>query len=306
MVEFKLTPEQVAIQKSVREFAEKEVKAIAMERDQMSDHEAIFPTEAFQKSFEIGIHDAAIPKKYGGQGLGLLPISLIWEELGAADTGFCVSYQGHLLTIEALSDPIISEEVREKAYASVTGKDGGMGAIAVTEPNVGPCWMLTEEGAPFFETTLVRDGDDYILNGSKTFCTNGGSSVTKYYMVIAVEEGIEKSQSARVCYVPAESPGVNYIKNENKMGQRLSQNAQMFLDNVRVPRKHVFDNSPLAMEAAAEKERLTNIHTWVTLGALCLGLARSAYEEALEYAKKRMIAGKPAFQYQLTLQRYLR
>jgi alkylation response protein AidB-like acyl-CoA dehydrogenase len=173
----------------------------------------------------------------------------------------------------------------------------------VTEPNVGPCWTLTEEGGPFFETTLVPEGDHYILNGSKTFVTNGGSPLTKYYVVMAKEEGVAPEMSTRGCFIPADTPGLNYIKNENKMGQRLSQNAQMFLDNVRVPKEHVFDVSAISVEESmartADQERLTTIHTWVTLGALCLGLSRSAYEEALKYAKTRKIAGKPAISYQL-------
>ena len=112
MIDFTLTPEQTAIQKSVREFAEKEVKAIAMERDQMPDHENIFPVDAFKKSFGINIHDAVIPKQYGGQGLDGLTCCIIWEELAAADAGFCVSYQGHFLALEHICGPTATEAQR--------------------------------------------------------------------------------------------------------------------------------------------------------------------------------------------------
>jgi len=299
MVDFKLTSEQLAIQKSVREFAEKEVKAIAMERDQMTDHENIFPVEAFQKSFGIGIHDAVIPAKYGGQGLDGLTCAIIWEELAAADAGFCVSYQGHFLALEHVCGPAATEAQRETFLKILTTEEGGLAAYALTEPNVGPCWLLVQEDF-ILETTLERDGDDYVLNGVKTFCTNGGSPLTKWYVIWARGDkdkvGLE---SCRTCLVWADAPGFTVPKSENKMGQRLSKNAQLYLDNVRVPKEHVF-SEPGSMAMGGEAgQRLITANSWILLGALCVGLARSAYEEALGYAKKRIIAGKPAIQHQL-------
>lgn len=300
MIDFTLTPEQLAIQKSVREFAEKEVKAIAMERDQMVDHENIFPVEAFKKSFGIGIHEATIPKKYGGQGLDCLTHVLIWEEMAAADAGFCVSYQGHFLAMEHICGPLAAEAQRETFLRALTSGEGGLAAFALTEPNVGPCWLLLQEDY-ILETTLERDGDDFVLNGVKNFCTNGGSPLTKWYVIWARGDhdkvGLE---SCRSCLVWADTPGLTVPKSENKMGQRLSKNAQLYLDNVRIPREQVIgDPGGMGMQPVHPGQRLVTANSWILLGALCLGIARSAYEEALGYARKRMIAGKPAIQHQL-------
>ncbi|MFO7962767.1 MAG: acyl-CoA dehydrogenase family protein [Desulfobacterales bacterium] len=298
MVDFKLTPEQFAIQKSVREFAEKEIKPIAMERDQMADHEAIFPAEQFKKSFDIGIHDATIPKQYGGQGLDCLTHVLIWEELAAADAGFCVSYQGHFLALEHICGPRATEQQRETFLRPLAEK-GGLAAYALTEPNVGPCWLLVQEDF-IQETTLERDGDDYILNGVKNFCTNGGSPLTKWYVIWARGDqekvGLE---ACRTCFVWADSPGLTAPRSEDKMGQRLSKNAQLYLNNVRVPKEHVIGEPGGMVPELNAQQRLITANSWILLGALCVGIARTAYEEALAYAKKRVIAGKPAIQHQL-------
>lgn len=299
MVDFRLTPEQLAIQESVREFAENELKPIAMERDQMTDHEGIFPVEAFQKSFGIGIHEAAIPAKYGGQGLDGLTCALIWEELAAADAGFCVSYQGHFLAVEHICGGAATEEQRETFLRSLTTEEGGLAAFALTEPNVGPCWLLVQ--ADFIQqTTVERDGHDYILNGVKTFCTNGGSPLTKWYVIWARGDKEKVGlPSCRTCLVWADSPGLSVPRSEDKMGQRLSRTAQLYLDNVRVPREHVIGDPDGPMMGAGAAERMVTAQSWILLGALCLGIARSAYEEALEYAKGRIIAGQPAIQHQL-------
>lgn len=296
MVDFNLSPEQVAIQHSVREFAEREIKSIALERDRMSDHENIFPVEAFKKSFGVGIHQVAIPARYGGQGLDGLTCAIIWEELAAADAGFCVSYQGHFLALEHICQQG-SEQQRETFLGSLTTEEGGLAAFALTEPNVGPCWILVQDDY-VLETRVERDGDDYLINGVKSFCTNGGSPLTKWYVIWGRgDQDKVGRESCSTALVWADTEGFTVPKSEDKMGQRLSTNAQLFLDNVHVPKEQMISGPGVV--SSASRERLITANSWILLGALCLGIARSAYEEALNYAKTRKIAGKPAIQHQL-------
>jgi len=294
MVDFKLTPEQLAVQKSVREFAQNEIKPYAMELDMMADHEKIFPIDIFKKSFEIGLHEAFIPTKYGGQGLDCLSCALIWEEMAAADSGICVSYQGHALGIEFVTN-YADEKNRELFLNAIVEGEGGIAAFANTEPNVGPCWLLLQPEYTM-ETTAVLDGDEYILNGVKNFCTNGGSPLTKWYVIHARTDMTKGGSVAHGWFlVWADTPGLKPGKSENKMGQRLSKNTTLYIDNLRIPK----DQAIIMRPETLPDKRLTTVETWTLLGALCVGIARSAYEEALEYAKKRMIAGQPAIQHQL-------
>lgn len=294
MVDFKLTPEQLAIQKSFREFAQNEIKPLAMELDQMPDHENIFPVDIFKKSFKIGLHEALIPTKYGGQGLDCLTCAIIWEEVAAADAGICVSFQGHALGIEFVTNSA-NEEQREVFLKAIMEGEGGIAAYAMTEPNVGPCWLLFQPDYTM-ETTAVLDGGEYVLNGVKNFCTNGGSPLTKWYVIHARTDAKSGGLDAHGFFlVWADTPGLKSGKSENKMGQRLSKNSTLYIDNLRVPKSQF-----IAIDTTTPpRERLTTVELWVLLGALAVGIARSAYEAALEYAKKRIIAGRPAIQHQL-------
>jgi alkylation response protein AidB-like acyl-CoA dehydrogenase len=293
MVDFNLTREQVAIQKSVREFAKKEVKTIAMERDQMADHENIFPVEALKKSFEIGLHDLVIPQKYGGQGIDGLTACLVWEELAAADAGFCLAFQANFLACEMI-DQQGTEAQKEIFYNALTSEGGGLAALAATEPGVGPGQAFLDDQYTL-GTTLEPDGEDYILNGTKVFCTNGGSPLTKWYAVAAMKPGGVGMTEIIPCLVWAGTEGLSVPMSENKMGQRLSKTAQVYFDNVRIPKENVMEPFDLANLL----NKTIKINSFVLMGALCVGMARSAYEEAFDYAQKRMIHGEPAIKQQL-------
>lgn len=300
MVDFELTEGQVAMQKMAREFAQKEIKPIAMALDKVQDPEKAFPVEVFKKSFELGFHKTAIPTKYGGLGLDCLTHVIMWEELAAADAGFCVSYEGHVTTLAFMVNGA-TEEQREAFLRPLAKGEGGLTAIAMTEPNTGPFWMATHPLTFVTETTARLEGDNYVLNGNKIFCTNGGTPLTKWYVIWArtdmTKTGIE-AHSALLVWEG--SPGLKLGKGEDKMGQRLSYNTELFFDDLRVPKSQLLGGmTGITHVSLPPWGRLTTLDPFITVGGLCLGLARAAFEEALDYAKRRLIVGQPSIQLQL-------
>jgi acyl-CoA dehydrogenase len=299
MVDFTLTEEQVAMQKMARDFAQKEVKPVAMVREKIADPKEAFPVDLFKKSFALGFHKTCIPVKYGGLGLDCLTHVIMWEELGAADAGFCVSLEGHVTTLAFMINAA-TEEQRQIWLRSVTEGEGGLVAVATTEPNVGPGWPIDDPLSYVMETTARLKGDDWVLNGNKTFCTNGGTPLTKWYTIQARADMTKTGVDANASFlVWPDTPGLTVGKSPEKMGQRLSYNAELFLDDLRVPKSHLVGGKIGTADVATSANRLTTLDPWCTIGGLCLGVARSAYEEALDYAKRRMILGRPAIQFQL-------
>jgi len=300
MVDFTLTEEQLALQKLARDFADREIKPIAMERDRMVDPKEAFPVDLFKKSFELGFHKMFIPPKYGGMGLDCLTSALMWEEIAAGDAGVCVSYQGHALAITQMVNAG-TEEQRETFLGAVTEGEGCLTALAFTEPNVGPCWLLVYPDYAM-ETTAVLQGDEYVLNGTKSFCTNGGTPLTKWYVIHARTDMNKRGMEAHSTFlIWADTPGLTVGRAEDKMGQRLSHNTVLYLDDVRVPKEQLLGGGRRRATDVpiTQRERLTTVDCWVLVSALAIGIARSAYEAALGYAKQRLIAGRPAIQLQL-------
>jgi len=291
-----LNAEQKALQKAFREFAQKEIKPVAMEREKIDDPAEAFPIDLFKKSFDLDLHISNIPEEYGGMGLDCLSHVVIWEELAAADAGFCVSYQGHAMSLAFWMNAAPKEHLENFIRPFVEG-EGGLVAVAATEPNVGPSWGITFPADYAMESTAVLDGDDYVLNGNKNFCTNGGTPLTKWYLIYARTDMDQTGVEAHAGFaVPADAPGFKFGPPEHKMGQRLSYNASFFMDDIRIPKENFISRTS---DAIGVKPRLTTQEPFTTIGGLNIGIARSAYEEALAYAKGRMIIGKPQIQYQL-------
>jgi len=292
-----LTKEQQDLQKAFREFAQKEIKPVAMERDKIEDPAEAFPVDLFKKSFKMDLHTSCIPEKYGGMGLDALSHVVVWEELAAADAGFCVSYEGHVTALAFWMNAAPEEHLEKFIRPFAESNEGGLVAVATTEPNVGPSWGIIFPNDYALETTAVLDGDDWVLSGNKNFCTNGGTPLTKWYLIYARTDMEKAGLDAHAGFaVPADNPGFKFGPPERKMGQRLSYNASFFLDDLRIPKENFVSKFS---ETIGVKPRQTTLDPFGTIGGLFLGIARAAYEEALVYAKRRMIVGKPQIQYQL-------
>jgi len=274
MVDFTLTEEQQALCALVRDFARKEIVPIAAEldREQRHSHEIV------EKYFEIGLLHFPVPELWGGAGLGSLEGCLLAEELGAADAGVAACLGGnHLALIPLLlaGSPELKQELLPR-HCSGTN----LAAFCLTEPDAG-----SDIGA--IHTTARREGEEYVINGSKRFITNGG--VAALFSVFATEDAKQGRKGISAFMAPADTPGVSRGKKEDKMGQRSTDTREVIFEEVRIPARYRlgagFDGFKIAMMTLDESRP--------GVAAAAVGIARAALETATAYAKERMQFGSP-------------
>jgi acyl-CoA dehydrogenase len=274
MLDFTLTPEQIELQQKAREFALKEILPVAWYYDEKD----ATPLEVLRKAYDAGIMNSDIPKAYGGQGLGLVEGAILTEELAAACPGLATSIFDNSLGMEPL---LLSknEDVR-KRYLPRILNDFKKICFATSEPLMG-------SDVAGIRCTATADGDDYLLNGTKYWITNGG--LADYMSVFATVD--PKSQHDGICAFLVEKkwPGVRIGRRIPKMGQRCSNTVGLRFDNVRVPKANVLAPPGKGFVLAMK----TFGRTRPIIGAFGVGAARSAMEFALDYAKKRKAFGMP-------------
>jgi acyl-CoA dehydrogenase len=273
MLEMSLTPEQLELKQKVKSFAEKHVVPVAKEYDQSGE----FPWPVIKEAAKMGLLSTVVPKEYGGPGYDAFSIAVIAEELGHACVGMGTTLGGNALS----SYPVLiggNEEQKRRWFQYLL--DGQLVAFALTEPGAG-------SDAASVATTAVLDGDDYVLNGSKCFCTTGG-----FASAIIVFASTDKSQGVKglsAFIVEADRQGVSIGKEEHKMGIRSSNTVELVLRNVRVPRENL-----IGQEGAGFKYAMQTLDSArISVAAMAVGLARAALESTIDYVKKQQRGGKP-------------
>jgi acyl-CoA dehydrogenase len=274
MVDFALTEEQEELRRVAREFAQNEIAPVAMSFDKTGE----FPWAIYRKAYDIGLMNASVPAAYGGGGLSALECCLIVEELGAACAGITTSIMVNDLALM----PILvgGSEEQQRTFLTPFCSGFNMGAFCLTEPGAG-------SDVASMSTTAKRDGDSYILNGTKTFITNGG--VASLYTVFATRDKSLHHQGIAGFIVPAETPGISHGKKFDKMGQRASDTAEVIFEDVRVPRANLLGREDEGFRIAM----VTLDRTRPMIAAMSVGLARAAMDAAVQYAKERITFGTP-------------
>jgi acyl-CoA dehydrogenase len=274
MIDFSLTEEQKACQKLVHDFAQKEIVPIAPELDR----EQRFSQDVVDKFFQIGLLHYLVPEEYGGPGLGTLEGCLIGEELGAACGGIAASLGANILGLTPFliaGNPALKQELLTK-HAS----GPHLAAFCLTEAGAG-------SDVSALRTTAVREGDEFVINGTKRFISNGG--VASLYSVFAAEDPTLRHRGISAFMVPAETKGVKHGKKEDKMGQRATDTREVIFENVRIPERfrlgEGMDGFKIAMKTLDESRP--------GVGAAAVGIARAALEAAVNYSKERVQFGKP-------------
>ena len=297
MIDFTLTDEQKALQALVRDFAINEMRPVAEEVDRNPDIKNSFPWEVIKKGMKLGFGTLAVPEKYGGGGGGLIDLSLLLEGLGWGDIGMTTAF-----SVTARMARVISlagtEAQKEKWLQAMCEDESGtfLLAGAFTEPCGGTEIMcpLPDPGMGV-TTTAVRDGNDYIINGQKCFITNAGLS--KLYVVLARTDKTKPNlEGCTMFLVPGDAPGLTPGKIENKMGHRGGRHAEIFFEDVRVPRENMLGGEGEAFKIVNETFRGNAIG----VGSEAIGLAQAAYDAALEYANQRVSWGKLIRQHEST------
>ncbi len=275
------TDEQKMLRETMRNFAEKEVAPLAYE----IDRDERFPTESFAKLRDMGLLGITAPAEYGGAGAGYTEMCIVTEELSVACLSTAASWGVHAcLCIDNICRN--ASEGQLKKYLPPLCRGERLGGLAMTEPSAGSDVMSMRLRA-------VRKGSAYILNGTKIFISNGPvGDVFVVYAKTAPEKG---AQGVSAFIVEREFPGFQRGKKFEKMGWRGSPTGELIFEDCVVPAENLLgkeNRGALVLMSGLNTER-------VCLGAMSLGLARGAYECALQYAKERVQFGKPIASFQL-------
>lgn len=278
-MEYFFTETQKEIKELARKFAVEKIKPVRAELDRTGE----FPHELMREMGELGLMGIYIPEEYGGLGGGILEMCLVVEELSRIDGAVALCYAACGLG----AFPIIlagTEEQKRKYLPRLAA--GELAAFAITEAQAG-------SDASNVKTRARREGDYYVLNGTKQFITNG--SVAKIYTVIASTDPGRGARGLSAFIVEDGTPGFTFGKIEDKMGIRCSKTAELVFQDCRVPAENLLGG----------REGLGFIHTMRTfdrtrpgVGAQAVGIAQGALDEALEYAKTRIQFGQPIASFQ--------
>ncbi|MFG6114032.1 acyl-CoA dehydrogenase [Halobacillus sp. MO56] len=275
------TDEQEMMRKMVRDFAQKEV-APAIERMETEDR---FPREIVTKMGELGLMGIPIPEKYGGSEMDYTSYIIAIHELSkvSATVGVILSVHTSVGTLPILN---FGTEEQKQKYIPKLASGEYLGAFALTEPSAG-------SDAGSLKTRAVKQGDSYILNGSKVFITNGGEADT--YIVFARTNMDETGyQGVSTFIIEKDTPGLIIGKKEKKMGLHGSSTVQLTFDNCEVPVEQMLGN-----EGEGFKIAMSNLNSGrIGIAAQSLGIAEAAMEHAVAYAKEREQFGKPIAQQQ--------
>ncbi|MCF8563349.1 acyl-CoA dehydrogenase family protein [Alicyclobacillus tolerans] len=277
-MDFELTTEQKMIQDMVRDFAQAEIAPIASELDKA----ARFPVEIFEKMGKLGLMGLPFPEEYGGAGADLISYCLALEEVGRACGGTGLSYEAHV-SLACMPIYLYGTEQQKQTYLTPLASGEGIGSFGLTEPSAG-----SDAGGT--RTTAIKQGDQWVINGSKIFITNGGYAKT--VVLTAVTDRESRGISAFI--VPADTAGFKVGKAYEKLGMRASNTVELVLEDVRIPEENLL--GPLN---AGFKQFLSTLDGGrVAISALAIGIARSAFETALEYAKQRQQFGQSLSKFQ--------
>jgi len=277
-VGFELTETQKMMQQMAHDFAANEILPVAAQYDR--SHE--FPWPVVKKAQGLGLTTMNVPEKYGGMGLSLLEEMIVNEELAWACSGICVC-----ITINNLAAwPVLiaGNDAQRQEYLGRLAQ-GKLAAYCVTEPGAG-------SDVAAIKTSARREGNEYVLNGTKTFIT--GATVADWYTVFVYTNPERRYNGMSAFLVDRNTPGLSVGKPFDKLGQRASDTAEVVLDNVRVP----VDNR-LGQEGEGFKIAMQVFdRSRPGVGAQSVGIARRALEECVKYAGQRETMGQPIYQHQ--------
>lgn len=277
-MDWMLTEEQKELQQMISRFGKNEVYERARECDRTGE----FPEELYRKAIDMGLHMIDIPEKFGGGGIDPLSAVIMQEEMAKYDSGFCVSVFASGLAAKPLL--IAGTEEQLQMFTNVLAQ-GKLAAFCLTEPQAG-----SDAGAN--QTTAVRDGDDYILNGRKCFITSGG--IADIYVVFAMTDKSKGTKGMSAFIVERGAKGVSVGKEEDKMGIRLSNTTDVLFEDVRVPAKNM-----VGAEGAGFKLAMMTLDmARPSCGAAAVGICQAAIDQCKAYALQRKTFGRPIAMHQ--------
>lgn len=278
-MDFRLTDEQEMIRKMARDFADNEILPYCQEWDEKH----IFPWDAVNKLQELGLMTCGVPAEYGGPGIDHLGQCIIAEELCRGDAGI-----GTTMAASTLLGPdpvLIAANDEQKKWWYGRMLEGDLTAFCLTEPGAG-------SDAGGLATKCVKDGDYYILNGTKQFISNGG--IANLYTVFATLDKQMGNKGICAFMVDRNTPGITTSPPENKLGIRTSNTTQVIFEDVKVPAKNLLGKEGEGFKIAMKTLDISR----AVVAAMGVGVAQGAFEAAVAYARERQQFGKPIATFQ--------
>lgn len=274
-----MTEEQKDLRALIKDFMVGEVKPHIQEVDESGE----FPVEIYKKAFDLGFHTLHFPEEYGGGGLDFSTMGVLLEEMGYTESGFA-------LTMLAIGTPIEcvmhAGSPEQKKRVDQLIQNGGFAALCLTEPSCG-------SDSAALRSTYVEEGEEYVINGAKTFVTNAQES--EFFVVLATKDKSLRSKGISAFMVEKGTPGLIVGKHENKMGLRWSNTCDVVLEDCRVPKSALIGEEGKGLRTALgalDPGRLYN-------AAISTGICQAALDEAVAYAKVRTSFGKPIIEHQM-------
>jgi acyl-CoA dehydrogenase len=273
-ISFRLSDEQKALRDLAREFAEREIRPVAADYDERSQH----PADVIAKSHEVGLMNPHIPEDLGGPGLSAFEQILIGEELAWGCSGIATSIVANILG--SLPVLLAGSDEQKREWLSPLLAEPLLCSFGLTEPGAG-------SDVSAIQSTATRDGGDYVLNGSKMFITNAGEAA--WFVIFASTDREAGHRGLSAFVVPADSNGVVVEQHLDKLGQRATDTSALAFQDVRVPAANRLGEEGEGFKIAMRTLDLTRPGT----AAGAVGVARAAFEHAVEYAKTRVQFGQP-------------
>jgi len=292
-MDFVLSAEQLRWRAIAREFAQTIIAPDVLRRDRLPSADERIPWDWIRKASELGLRTLHIPKRFGGAEADILTFCLVGEELAAGDLGFAVIMDQCWKFAHLFADAMTPEQ-QSRFIPKFVDDHAAVTAIGITEPGAGSDHQgYYDEPDIDFRTTAVRDGDHYVLNGTKRYISNG--CMAKLYFIVArTDPSKPLSAGASIFVVPSDTPGFRNGYFHEKSSQRLATNGTFHLENCRVPAANMLVGE--GMLARLRSDFMPG--SKAEAAATALGVGRAAYEYAFAYAKSRIQGGKPIIEQQ--------
>jgi len=278
-MDYFLNEDQTMIKDLARQIAEEKIVPVREELDEKEE----FPWEIMKVLAQADLFGLFISEEYGGLGKGCFELSLAVEELSRACLGVATTYAANALGTYPMI--LFGSEEQKKTYLPDIAAGKRLVAFGLTEANAG-------SDAAGIQTTAKLDGNEYALNGTKQWITNGGEA--EIYTIIAMTDKSRGARGASAFIVEKGTPGFQFGKNEKKMGIRTSSTRELIFDNCRIPKNNIIGKEGLGFIIAMRT--LDNARAGV--GAQAVGVAQGAFEEAVKFARQRVQFGHPIISFQ--------
>ena len=280
MDELFFTEEHVMLRDMVRDFAKNEVAPVARELDRLEK----FPKDLIKQMGELGLMGIPIPEKYGGSGMDTVAYTTAVLELAKVDASVAITMAAHT-SLGTVPIVLAGTDEQKEEYVPQLASGAILGAFGLTEPGAG-----SDSGAT--QTTAVKNGDGFVVNGSKIFITNAGVAGVLNFTAQVIEDGEKKGIGAFT--ISTKTPGLKIEAKERKMGWRASDTRQIYFEDL-----HVSEKEMLGSPADGFKTFLkTLVGGRISIGALAVGTAEGAYKKALRYSTQRKAFGKEIYRFQ--------